>query len=255
MRKKPNNKMIGLFIICGIALFFAIMGTFISDKILQDSNRMVVMYFSESIKGLDVGSPVVFKGVSIGKVTKIDIVADLDKLDFSIPVYVTFRENKLSSHQPREGTRQILKELVENGLRARLATQNYLTGQLMIELEFVKGSEAVYRARPGSKIPEIPTVLSQLAELSRGIQELPLRETFKKIGKFFDSLNDEIVPQMNGLMKEFSTIPAGAKGVPQTINNFNKAMQNISNAAKSLGNFADYIERHPEALLRGKGGY
>ena len=60
---------------------------------------------------------------------------------------------------------------------------------------------------------------------------------------------------MNGLMKEFSTIPAGAKGVPQTINNFNKAMQNISNAAKSLGNFADYIERHPEALLRGKGGY
>ena len=112
MRKKPNNKMIGLFIICGIALFFAIMGTFISDKILQGSNRMVVMYFSESIKGLDVGSPVVFKGVSIGKVTKIDIVADLDKLDFSIPVYVTFRENKLSSHQPREGTRQILKELV-----------------------------------------------------------------------------------------------------------------------------------------------
>ena len=60
---------------------------------------------------------------------------------------------------------------------------------------------------------------------------------------------------MNGLMKEFSTIPDGAKGVPQTINNFNKAMQNISNAAKSLGNFADYIERHPEALLRGKGGY
>ena len=64
MRKKPNNKMIGIFIICGLALFFATIGMFVSNHLLRNNDRMVVMYFSESINGLDVGSPVVFKGVS-----------------------------------------------------------------------------------------------------------------------------------------------------------------------------------------------
>lgn len=256
MRRKPNNKLIGLFIICGVALFFATVGMFVSDKMMKDGNRLVVMYFSESIKGLDVGSPVVFKGVAIGKVAKIDIITDLQDFDFSIPVYVSFNEKKLSSRQPRENARQVLKELVENGLRARLVTQNMLTGQLMIELEFVPNAgEAVYRSRPGSRIPEIPTVLSQLAELSRGIQELPLRETFKKLNVFLDSLNHEVVPQMTKVINDFGAIPGRTRAVPETLNNFNKAMQNISSAAKSLGNFADYVERHPESLLRGKGGY
>lgn len=256
MRRKPNNKLIGLFILCGVALFFATVGMFVSDKMMREGDRLVVMYFSESIKGLDVGSPVVFKGVAIGKVAKIDIITDLQDFDFSIPVYVSFNEKKISSRQPRENAHQVLKELVENGLRARLVSQNMLTGQLMIELEFVPNADkAVYRSRPGSKIPEIPTVLSQLAELSRGIQELPLRETFKKMNIFLDSLNNDVVPQMTKVINDFGAIPSRTREVPATLNNFNKAMQNISNAAKSLGNFADYIERHPESLLRGKGGY
>jgi len=256
MRRKPNNKLIGLFILCGVALFFATVGMFVSDKMMQDGNRLVVMYFSESIKGLDVGSPVVFKGVAIGKVAKIDIITDLKDFDFSIPVYVSFNEKKISSRQPRENAHQVLEELVKNGLRARLVSQNMLTGQLMIELEFVPSADkAVYRSRPGSRIPEIPTVLSQLAELSRGIQELPLRETFKKLNVFLDSLNQQVVPQMTKVIDDFGAIPGRTRTVPETLNNFNKAMQNISSAAKSLGNFADYVERHPESLLRGKGGY
>lgn len=256
MRKKPNDKLIGLFIVCGIALFFATIGMFVSDKLVKGRDRLVVMYFSESIKGLDVGSPVVFKGVAVGKVAKIDIITDLQDLNFSIPVYVSFNETKLMSRQPRENAQEVVKELVKNGLRARLATQNYLTGQLMIELEFIHNAEkATYHSPEGQKMPEIPTVLSQLAEISQGIQELPLRETLRKINTFFDKLNGDIVPQMSQLMASFSTIPNSTKRVPQTMENFNRAMQNISNAAKSFSNFADYIERHPESLLRGKGGY
>ncbi|MBR1649085.1 MAG: MCE family protein [Alphaproteobacteria bacterium] len=263
MRKKPNNKMIGLFIVCGLSLFLATMWTFVSDKIMQSDKHPVVMYFSESIKGLDVGSPVVFKGVSIGKVAKIDIITDLNDLDFSIPVYVAFNEQKITSRQPRENAHQVLRELVKNGLRARLGTQNYLTGQLMIELEFVNASEKpIYRAPKDSKIPEIPTVLSQFAEISQGIQELPLRETVRKFNQMLDNINNDIIPQVNkvvsdfnGVVEDFDVIPDRTKGIPASLNNFNKAVQNISNAAKSFANFADYLERHPESLLRGKGGY
>lgn len=86
MRKKPNSKLIGLFIVCGITLFLATVGMFVSEKIMADTKSEVVMYFSESIKGLDVGSPVVFKGVNIGRVSKIDLITDMDDSEFSIPV-------------------------------------------------------------------------------------------------------------------------------------------------------------------------
>lgn len=255
MRKKPKSKLIGLFLICGIILFVATIGMFVADKVRGDTRSMVVMYFSESIKGLDVGSPVVFKGVNIGKVYKIDLITDMEDTEFSIPVYVAFNSQNFNPTLPNETRRQILNELVEKGLRARLNNLNYLTGQLMIELEMMPaGTPAVYRSR-GERVPEIPTVLSPLAELSQGFQEIPLKQTVTKMNKFLDSLNNEIVPQLVGVLQQFSKIPQQTQNVPETLRNFNRAMLNISGAAKSLNNFADYIERHPESLLRGKGRY
>ncbi len=269
MRKKPNSKLIGLFIICGITLFFATVGMFVSEKIMADSKSVVVMYFSESIKGLDVGSPVVFKGVNIGRVSKIDLITDMEDTEFSIPVFVSFNRQNFNPSLPNETRRQILQQLVDKGLRARLNTQNYLTGQLMVELEMMPSdTPAVYRGIPGN-VPEIPTVLSPLAELSRGFQEIPLKKTLTKLNKFIDALNEQIVPKLDKVLEDFAQVPQQTKGIPETLRNidhaaksvpdalrsFDRAMINISGAAKSLNNFADYIERHPEALLKGKGRY
>ena len=258
MRRKPNNKLIGLFIVSGIALFMVIIGMFVSEKIMNKNQDLLVMYFSESIKGLDVGSQVVFKGVTVGKVVKIDIITDVEKLNFSIPVYMAFDEDDsdIDTEKPIEDAHEVLQKLIAKGLRARLATQNYLTGQLMIELEFIENApEAEYHSAPGSEIPEIPTALSQIAEISQGIQEIPLRETFKKMNTFLDNLNNDVVPQMQKLITEFAVIPERTRSIPTILDGFNQAMQNISGAAKTLGNLADYLERHPEALLKGKGGY
>ncbi len=269
MRKKPNNKLIGLFIICGITLFLATVGMFVAEKVMTDTKSRVVMYFSESIKGLDVGSPVVFKGVNIGRVVKIDLITDMRDGEFTIPVFVSFNAQNFNPSVPNEIRRQILRELVSKGLRARLSTQNYLTGQLMIELEMMPvDTPAVYRGQNNSA-PEIPTVLSPLAELSRGFQEIPLKQTVTKMNKFLDSLNEQVVPKLNTVLEDFAQIPEQTRSIPETLRNvdravkevpdalrsFDRAMTNISGAAKSLNNFADYIERHPEALLKGKGRY
>lgn len=105
MRKKPNSKLIGLFIVCGITLFLATVGMFVSEKIMADTKSEVVMYFSESIKGLDVGSPVVFKGVNIGRVSKIDLITDMDDSEFSIPVFVAFNRQNFNPSLPNETRR------------------------------------------------------------------------------------------------------------------------------------------------------
>lgn len=252
MRKKPNSKLIGLFILCGIGLFVATIGMFVSDKLAAGKNGRVVMYFSESIKGLDVGSPVMFKGVTIGRVSKIDLITDMKDVKFSIPVYATFSRQNFNPKVPHEERSEVLEELVKHGLRARLNTQNYLTGQLMIELEMMDPNAPLnYRQKDG-QIPEIPTVLSPLAEISQGIQEIPLKETVKKINKFVDLLNDDLVPQFTKVLNDMSKIPQQTAGVPEGVRNFSRAMQNVSAAAKALSNFADYVERHPESLLKGK---
>ena len=77
MVRKPNKTMIGLFLMIGGAVFALILGTYLKRVFWADNSNVVVMYFQESIKGLNVGSAVVFQGVEVGKVSKIDLVADM----------------------------------------------------------------------------------------------------------------------------------------------------------------------------------
>ena len=73
MKKTPNKKLIGLFTIASISIFIGIVLMFAGDKIFTKNNDQLVMYFEESIRGLTIGSPVSFRGVEIGKVSKIDL--------------------------------------------------------------------------------------------------------------------------------------------------------------------------------------
>ena len=256
MRKQPNTKMIGLFISIGLAAFLLIIGSYIGGKFFADKGNMLVMYFDESIKGLNVGSPIVFKGVEIGKVVKIDLIADTDNLAFSIPVYAKMEgSKKISTHG--EDNRALLDALIAKGLRARLATQSFLTGQLMIELEMLPDTAVVLSGKELDGALEIPTVLSPIGEISKGIQDIPVKKIAGKINAFFDKLNDSlpvILPQIekalagtNRLIKNNSQVTS------DTIDNLNRTIIYVGEAAKNVRNLADYLDRHPEALFRGKG--
>ena len=126
---------------------------------------MVVMYFNESLQGLSEGSPIVFQGVEVGKVTRILLVTDKNNLKFNVLVYARIKQIGIMS----EGSiwdkfwkkDNLLDSLVEHGLRARLATQSYLTGQLMIELVMLPDTDAKTQHQKEDDFPQIPTVLSK----------------------------------------------------------------------------------------------
>ncbi len=249
MSKIPNKKMIGLFTFVGILIFISFMVLFLKDKLFIREKDLLVMYFDESIKGLSIGSPVVLKGVELGKVVRIDMVANVEDLSFSIPVYVKINSDQVITMHDKPLINQshpLLRRLVEKGMRARLATQNFLTGQLMIELEVDPDSPAVFKGDGSHK--EIPTVLSSLGELSKGLQDLPIRQSL-------DRFND-LLEQATKLAENANKIVNNSSGdAANTIDNLNKTIKDVGEAAQSLRNFSDYIERHPEALLKGKGGY
>ena len=76
MKKEPNKKVIGLFLVIGFALFLGLIAQSIWQKIRSDEEDVYVMYFRESIQGLSEGSPVIFQGVEVGKVIRIRLVSD-----------------------------------------------------------------------------------------------------------------------------------------------------------------------------------
>ncbi|MBO4295132.1 MAG: MCE family protein, partial [Alphaproteobacteria bacterium] len=88
MKKEPNKKIIALFMIICFALFIGLIVKNLVEQYMVNHRHLVVMYFTESIKGLNVGSPVVYEGVQVGRVVKIEIHTDPKTLEFNIPVYI-----------------------------------------------------------------------------------------------------------------------------------------------------------------------
>lgn len=267
--KNKKAKLVGLFVLIGFVLLFGIVGHFMLRSLGNMQQNMVVMYFQESVKGLSVGSPVVLEGVEVGKVAQIELVTTEKTLGFSIPVYVKFQKLKNindSSFLTIVDKKEKLKKLIENGLRARLATQSYLTGQLMIELVFLPDSPVHLKRKMDGNILEIPTTLSTIQEISQGFQQLPLREMVNRSNKILSSLEENlpiILPQitklvetMNRVAVQFEKLTPQSQSVlvqtNKTLNNANKTLSDIGAAARSVKNLTDYLERHPESILKGK---
>src|SRR5512139_3715931 len=127
MAKKVNRTLIGAFVLGAIILVVAGVMVFGSGKFFAKRNT-VVMFFEGSVKGLNVGSPVVFRGVKIGEVTNVRLLFDPQKLSALIAVYAEVDpesftvsvpgEEKSVLEKARRGA--LLKPLVEKGLKAQL---------------------------------------------------------------------------------------------------------------------------------------
>lgn len=248
MKQQPNKRTVGAFILAGILAFVAIIAISLGVGLNNRDRNLYVMYFHESIKGLSIGSPVVLNGVEVGKVVKIEIVPDIDTYKFDIPVYITFNDiGKTISVFPDNhdmSEQEIINVLIEKGLHARLINQNLLTGQLMIELD-MRPTKAVLTKGHVGDIYEIPTTLSSIGELSQNVQSIPFKDVMDNLNQTLNELKEVIAPAAK-ISNDLS------KKSVSTLNNFNRAVQDVSRAANSLRNLTDYLEQHPESLIRGR---
>ena len=251
MPKQPNKTLIGLFIAAGIAIIVITAGIYVKTRLSGNKQNTVVMYFEESIKGLTVGSAVIFKGVEIGNVTKIGIIADPDSMDFGIVVYAELNNQNIKAIAEYRDKKKLLETMIEKGLRARLTTKSYVTGQLMIEFAILPNSPAFAQTnRQGYLV--VPTTLSSLAELSKDLQSLPVRQSIDNFNRFFTNLNNQM-PQVESIIDKIDSLMGNnPRAVTGTLYNLNQTMTSIREASDSFRNLTDYLERHPEALLKGK---
>lgn len=184
MSKPVNKTIIGIFVVGAIVLIVMAVMLLGSGKFFKHRPKYVT-YFKGSVKGLSVGSPVVFRGVKVGTVTEIKMRFDPKTLEMQIPVYVELGEGNLEIVGADERIRgQIIdekaQELIKRGFRAQLVTQSYVTGQLMIALDFFPDTPVkLIGAEP--RYTEIPSIPTTLQEFQERLEKLPIEETIKDL--------------------------------------------------------------------------
>ncbi len=191
MSGKTSKTMIGAFVLGALTLAVAGVIVMGSGKLFT-TTRHYVLYFQGSVNGLTVGSPVVFRGVRIGAVSDIALEADPRTLHLTIPVIIEIEPDRVRLTPGKDGApadaapilvgkdpEEVLKRLIEMGLRAQLQLQSMVTGQLMINLDFMP-DEPIRLLGDGSLL-EVPTVPSPFDELAKTIEKLPLQELMDRL--------------------------------------------------------------------------
>ena len=324
MSKRASKTVIGIFVISALALVVAGVLIFGSGDFLKERYKFV-LFFQDSVKGLNVGAPVVFIGVKIGEVKDIAVIEDPLKSSFYIQVIIELTSGKLKKSITKEfsGVKEIYEycnQLIEQGLRAELGLQSVVTGQLQIELDFHPEEKSVL-VGTNSKYKEIPTIPSKFERLTKRIENLPIEEIVDKVSsslnridallnspgtvEFLQSMkltmedakkisykvNEQVQPLMNKLDEALeaygklaqnldrqidplsSNIEELVKMVTETSKQADKTLKTLENvvgedsiatveltttlkefssAARSIRYLADYLNRHPETLVRGK---
>jgi|AP12_2_1047962.scaffolds.fasta_scaffold02866_2 paraquat-inducible protein B len=242
-----------------------------------------VLYFSESVRGLEKGAPVDFRGVNLGEVHSVDIEFDRATKTVRIPVVVRLYPDRLLRRELRRTVtvdqierREVVDTMIARGMRAQLRTGSLLTGQLYVALDFfphAKPAQVDWTAVP----PTIPTVPGSLTNLETSLTsvvdkldkipfeaiakdlQVALRQldsALKSAEQLVQRVDTELTPEAKDALVEAKRALAAAGRVMASDSplqeDARQALGEITRAAKSLRVLTDYLERHPESLIRGK---
>ena len=254
MSKKANKTAIGGFVLGALALIVVGVLVFGSGKFLTKKTTYV-MYFEGSVKGLNEGAPLVFRGVKIGSVNRVQLVANTDDLTFRIPVFAEVEQKHftLTGDQSLDlSPKEQLVLLVARGLRAQLIAQNLVTGQLIVELDFHPDKPAKLVAGD-SEYLEIPTMRSSIDDLVDQIEKAPIEDILRKVLSAVDGIEKAV---------NSSEVKESLNALEQTLKNLNKLIQNIDSrieplvssveeTLKDYGKLARNVDRQVKPILSG----
>jgi len=258
MSKPVNKTMIGLFVAGAIVLAVVAIGVLGSGKFFGE-RFLYYMVFEGSVKGLNVGAPVVLRGVRIGSVSNIQMHFNYTTKAITVLVYTEFEKGRVVTVHVFEdlvktlGSQTqytVMKELVGRGLRAQLEMQSIVTGQLQIGLDFYPDKAAVYKGIDQT-VQEIPTIPTPLQELTKKLESLPIDEIFNKVNLAMDGIAKlvqspelkESVANLNIALKDIQSLvrnvndqvkPLSA-GVSETIRDTQKLIKSADSQVASLG--------------------
>ncbi|THB78652.1 MAG: MCE family protein [Desulfobacteraceae bacterium] len=178
--KETRKTLIGGFVVGALTLGIAGILVFGSGDVLKKGYQYV-LFFEGSVKGLNVGAPVLFKGVPIGMVTDISIKANMTDGTIHIPVYIEIEPTRFEVVGHNDlGPAQSMQSLIDKGLRASLEIQSIVTGKFIIHLDFHPDTPIRLQGKE-KRYTEVPTIKTGLSKWSQKLDEMNFQELVDRL--------------------------------------------------------------------------
>jgi paraquat-inducible protein B len=229
------------------------------------------LVFKDTVRGLTPGAPVEFRGIPIGEVTDISAQIDLKTFEFAVPVLIRLDPQRLGvkvfdlgpGSNLETARRKLIDALVAHGVRAQLRTGNLLTGSAYVALDVFPSAPKTTVDWAQSPV-QLPTTAGQFANAEATVEDILNKLDKMPLKEIGDNLNKAIINLDLTLASARGTLTSAQGTFDNTSNltganssqvqQLNETLKEVSRAARSLRVLADYLEGHPESLIRGKKG-
>ena len=238
MSKGASKTVIGGFVVGAIALLLVAVLIFVSGKIFSQMVKLV-LFFEESVSGLSLGAPVVFRGVTIGSVVGIELWNYPQERKILIPVYIEFDPARFKEHGEHRRPDPTFKRQVDKGLRAQIKMQSLVTGQLMVYMDYFPGKPIrLVKAEP--RYPEIPTIPSGTEEVMKALEQIPVKEIVAKASSALEGIErlinspaaKEVVVTLNSTLKDYQKVAGKMDGA---LEESQQALKDVRLVVNNLG--------------------
>jgi paraquat-inducible protein B len=251
-----------------------------ADDAVYRENIPYVTYFRTSVQGLSKGSPVQISGVQVGSVTDVRLVYDaptqgmIARVAFDLQPERVLTRGGTNDASASDGVR---KAFSDGAMRVTLESGNLLTGAKDLAIEYVKGHSAndLQKEDGALVLPSqgagIDSLTASLADVATKLDKVP----FERIGEHADAVLGDLqhliaeidanampaIAQLPTIADQMSLAVRNANGTlgatgygPNSDfqHNMERMMREVNDAARSFRVLADYLDRHPEALIRGR---
>lgn len=229
MSKRASPPLLGAFIVGGL-LLIALALIVIGARGLFTHQSRLILYFPGSVNGLQVGSAVKFKGVTIGQVASIRISLTPTDPTTSIPVVVELDNSLVASttgepiNLSHHGT---VNSMVEKGLRGSLEMESFVTGMLYVDLNMYTNAPPPRYFSTVGGLPEIPTVQTGLQKLAGSLP---------KVENILDSV-ERLSQLLETILKQI-TMDKLNESVLQTLADARQVMPSLKTTLESVGKMA-----------------
>jgi ABC-type transporter Mla subunit MlaD len=195
MKLTVSNVKVGLFIIIGTALATILIVMF-GAGVFSRPGLTVETYIDDSVQGLDVGSPLNFRGVRIGRITEIGLVGHFypeASLEQHRIVVVRMEVRPTRADVTLQNMRDMIETWTKDGMRVRHASQG-LTGIGFMEANFVRAEvDQPLEITWTPRAPYIPSTRTQIRRVADSIESIARDLENSNIPKIADTLEDLLV--------------------------------------------------------------
>jgi paraquat-inducible protein B len=213
-----------------------------------------VVSFKQSVKGLSVGAPVDFRGVTIGEVARIGLAYDPKTFELYQPVEFYLYPERLRAYStasgevipfPKTPAEQLkrVKAFIDKGLRVQLRTSSFLTGQKYLAIDM---------------FPDAPKYSFDIAKIPIQMQAVPgtfddleqsVASALKNTDTLIKKIDAEVLPELSQSLKNINSITATESPLQLDIRD---SLREIAKAASSVRALTDMLEQQPQSLIFGK---